>query len=97
MDKMIQVVGGGAAGSWQLTNLGPKIAEGDHEPGFMIDLVIKDLAIALDTAERAGLPLEGTAHVAELFKRVAAQGGGRLGTQAVAKAIEAAGDFSFDE
>lgn len=97
LDKMIQVVGGGAAGSWQLTNLGPKIAHGDHDPGFMIDLVNKDLAIVLDTAERAGLPLEGTAHVADLFKQVAAAGGGRLGTQAVAKALESAGDFSFHD
>lgn len=97
MDKMIQVVGGGAAASWQLTNLGPKIAKGDHDPGFMIDLVVKDLAIVLDTAKRAGLPMDGTAHVAELFKQVAAQGGGRLGTQAVAKAIESAGGFTFHD
>ena len=97
LDKMIQVVGGGAAGSWQLTNLGPKIAAGDHDPGFMIDLVIKDLAIVLDTAEHAGLPLEATAHVADLFRQVAAQGSGRLGTQAVAKAIETAGSFKFDD
>jgi 3-hydroxyisobutyrate dehydrogenase len=95
--KMLQVVGGGAAGSWQLTNLGPKIAAGDHEPGFMIDLVNKDLAIVLDTAERAGLSLDGAAHIADLFKRVAADGDGRLGTQAVAKAFEAAGGFSFDD
>ena len=94
---MIQVVVGGAAGSWLLSNLGPKIAAGDHDPGFMIDLVIKDLAIVLDTAERAGLPLDATAHVADLFKQVAAHGGGRLGTQAVAKAIESAGSFKFDE
>ncbi len=97
LDKMIQVVGGGAAGSWQITNLGPKIAAGDHDPGFMIDLVIKDLAIVLDTAKRAGLPLEGTAHVADLFKQVAAQGGGRLGTQALAKALESAGGFTFHD
>ena len=97
LGKMIQVVGGGAAGSWQISNLGPKIASGDHDPGFMIDLVIKDLAIVLDTAERAGLPLDATAHVADLFKQVAAQGGGRLGTQAVAKAIESAGDFKFHD
>lgn len=97
LDKMIQVVGGGAAGSWQLTNLGPKIAQGDHDPGFMIDLVVKDLAIVLGTAKQAKLPLEATAHVADLFKQVAAQGGGRLGTQAVAKAIESAGSFKFDE
>lgn len=97
LDKMIQVVGGGAAGSWQLTNLGPKVAAGDHDPGFMIDLVIKDLKIVLETAKRQGLPLEATAQVADLFKQVAAQGGGRLGTQAVAKAIESAGGFSFHD
>ena len=97
MDKMIEVVGGGAAGSWQLTNLGPKIAAGDHEPGFMIDLVIKDLAIVLDAAKRLGLPLEATAQAAKRFKQVADQGGGRLGTQAIAKAIEAGGGFQFDE
>ena len=96
MDKMIQVVGGGAAGSWQLTNLGPKIAVGDHEPGFMIDLVNKDLKIVLEAAQRLGLPLEATAHVADLFKQVAEQGGGRLGTQAVAKALENAGGFTFE-
>lgn len=97
LDKMLQVVGGGAAGSWQITNLGPRIAAGDHDPGFMIDLVNKDLAIVLDTAKRAGLSLDGTAHVAELFKQVAAQGGGRLGTQAVAKALESAGGFTFHD
>lgn len=96
MDKMIQVVGGGAAGSWQLTNLAPKIAAGDHEPGFMIDLVNKDLKIALEAAQRLGLPLEATTHVADLFKQVAEQGGGRLGTQAVAKALENAGGFTFE-
>jgi len=96
MDKMIEVVGGGAGGSWQLTNLGPKIARGDHAPGFMIDLVLKDLNIVLDTAERAGLPLDATAHATTLFKQVAEQGGGRLGTQAIAKALESAGGFAFD-
>ena len=42
-DKMIETVGGGAGGSWQLSNVGPKIAAGDHAPGFMVDLVLKDL------------------------------------------------------
>ncbi len=95
MEKMIQVVSGGAGSSWQLANLGPKIARGDHGPGFMIDLVIKDLAIVLDSAERAGLSLDATAHAAELFKQIAQQGGGRLGTQAIAKAVEQAGGFTF--
>ncbi|MGB0767705.1 MAG: NAD(P)-dependent oxidoreductase, partial [Phycisphaeraceae bacterium] len=76
LDKMIEVVGGGAAGSWQLTNLGPKIAAGDHDPGFMIDLVNKDLRLVLDAAETLGLPLEATRRTAELFREIASQGGG---------------------
>lgn len=96
LGKMLEVVGGGAAGSWQLTNLGPKIARGDHAPGFMIDLVIKDLNIVLDTAERLGLPLAATAQATELFGQVAEQGGGKLGTQAIAKALESAGGFTFE-
>lgn len=95
MNKMIEVVSGGAAGSWQLENIGPKIAAGDHDPGFMIDLVIKDLGIVLDTAQRSGLPLDATALAAKLFKQVAEQGGGALGTQAIAKALESAGGFTF--
>lgn len=94
-DKMIEVVGGGAGGSWQLTNLGPKIAQGDHAPGFMIDLVLKDLGIVLDTAERKGLSMRATTLATELFRRVAEQGGGRLGTQAIAKAVEEDGGFKF--
>lgn len=95
MNKMIQVVGGGAGASWQLSNLGPKIAKGDHAPGFMIDLVLKDLKIVLDTADRQHLPLSATALATDLFAWVAEQGGGRLGTQAIAKAIEATGGFTF--
>lgn len=95
-NKMIEVVGGGAASSWQLNNLGPKIVQGDHAPGFMIDLVIKDLQIVLDTAKAAGLPMHSTAQAASLFRQVAEQGGGQLGTQAIAKAFEQAGGFRFD-
>jgi len=95
LSKMIEVVGGGAGASWQLNNLGPKIAAGDFDPGFMIDLVIKDLAIVLDSAERANLPLSGTALAADYFKIVADHGGGRLGTQAMAKVLESLGQFSY--
>ncbi|MEM1354143.1 MAG: NAD(P)-dependent oxidoreductase [Planctomycetota bacterium] len=93
--KMVEVVGGGAGGSWQLSNLGPKISEGDLDPGFMIDLVLKDLAIVLDTAERAELPLTTTALAADYFKIVADNGGGRLGTQAICKVLESLGRFSY--
>lgn len=87
-DKMLEVVGGGAAASWQLTNLGPKIARGDHAPGFMVGLILKDLAIVGDTARSHQLPLPGAAMVEQLFRSVQAHGGGKLGTQALATALD---------
>jgi len=93
--KMIEVVGGGAAGSWQLTNLGPKIAAGDHAPGFMVDYILKDLAIVADAAQQRGLPLKLTPLVEALFQGISADGGGALGTQAIARAYEKLGGFSF--
>jgi 3-hydroxyisobutyrate dehydrogenase len=93
--KMIEVVAAGAAGSWQLANLGPRIADGDYAPGFMIDLVLKDLAIVAETARTRNLPLSATALAESYFRSVAAHGGGKLGTQAIAKAIEHLGAFTF--
>lgn len=97
--KMIEVVGGGAGGSWQLANLGPRILAGDFAPGFMIDLVLKDLAIVADAARRQSLPLPATELAETLFRSVKAdpalEDGGRLGTHAMAKAIERLGGFSI--
>lgn len=95
--KMVEVVSGGAAGSWQLANLGPKIAAGDHDPGFMIDLVLKDLAIVADTARKSALPLNGTSLAEGYFRAVKADDGGALGTQAMAKTLETLGGFRFDD
>ena len=97
--KMIQVVGGGAGGSWQLANLGPRIAAGNFAPGFMIDLVLKDLAIVEAAARKLALPLPATSVAQSLFGSVKADktlgDGGKLGTHAMAKAIERLGGFSF--
>ncbi|MCX5661582.1 MAG: NAD(P)-dependent oxidoreductase [Planctomycetota bacterium] len=93
--KMIQVVSAGAGGSWQLANLGPRIAGGDMAPGFMIDLVLKDLAIVGDTARARMLPLPATAMAEACFRSVAAAGSGRLGTQAISQAVEKLGHFTF--
>ncbi|MEX2215748.1 MAG: NAD(P)-dependent oxidoreductase [Phycisphaeraceae bacterium] len=102
VEKMIQTIGAGAAGSWQLANLGPRIAKGDFNPGFMIDLVLKDLAIVANTARASSLPLPATALAETMFRAVKAdaggdppQDGGRLGTQAMAKAFEKLGGFRF--
>jgi 3-hydroxyisobutyrate dehydrogenase len=85
---MIEAVRDGAAGSWQLANLGPKILEGDFAPGFMIDLMQKDLGIVLDTAGASGAALPGTALVHQLFRSAQALGDGRRGTQALARVLD---------
>jgi 3-hydroxyisobutyrate dehydrogenase len=95
LDKMVAVLSGGAAGSWQIANLGPKIAKGDHDPGFMVDLVLKDLNIVASTARELKLPLNGTPVAENAFRAVQADGGGRLGTQAMARTIEKQGAFKF--
>lgn len=100
LHKMVEVVSGGAAGSWQLANLGPRIAEGDHNPGFMINLVLKDLAIVADTARKQALPLTGTSLAESYFRAVKADAsvdGGMLGTQGMARTLEQLGGFEFTD
>ncbi|HLU99656.1 MAG TPA: NAD(P)-dependent oxidoreductase [Acidobacteriota bacterium] len=86
---MVEAVSGGAAGSWQLSNLGPRIVDRDFAPGFMVDLMQKDLRIVLQTADLSGSVLPAAAIVHQLFNSVQSQGGGRDGTQALARALEA--------
>lgn len=84
----IQAVGGGAAASWQLTNLGPRMLAGDYAPGFMIKLQQKDLRLALEAARQAGLKLDGLSHVAKLFDEGAADGRSEQGTQALFAVVQ---------
>ena len=97
LHKLVEAISGGAAGSWQLQNLGHKIADGDHDPGFMIDLVLKDLAIVAQTARQHQLPLNGVQVAESYFRSVQADGGGDRGTQAMARALEKLGNFRFAE
>ncbi|HET6248189.1 MAG TPA: NAD(P)-dependent oxidoreductase [Tepidisphaeraceae bacterium] len=87
--KTIAAVAGGAAGSWQLSNLGPRMIAGDFKPGFMIKLQQKDLRLALQAAEKCGLNLAGLQHVHELFDQAMNQGRGNEGTQALFAEVEA--------
>jgi len=87
VERMLEAVSGGAAGSWQMSNLGPKIAAGDYEPGFMIEYVLKDLSIVTETAQALQLSLDGAALARRRFEQAAEQGAGREGTQAMAKAV----------
>ncbi|WP_428939264.1 NAD(P)-dependent oxidoreductase [Fontivita pretiosa] len=84
----LEAVSGGAASSWQLQNLGPKILNGDFRPGFMIDLIQKDLRLIIESAEKSGTSLPGAALVHQLFTAAQAAGHGREGTQALYKVLE---------
>lgn len=86
-DKMLQVVSAGAAGSWMLSNLAPRAVRGDYAPGFMVDLMQKDLRLVLDEANGTHTPLPGTALVSQLFQSIQAEGRGADGTQALVDAI----------
>jgi 3-hydroxyisobutyrate dehydrogenase len=85
---VLQSVGGGAAASWSLNNLGPRIIDRNFEPGFFVEHFIKDMGIALDEAKRMGLALPGLALAHQLYVAVQAQGYGRKGTQALMLALE---------
>src|SRR5438105_3566574 len=85
---VLQSVGGGAATSWSLNNLGPRIIDRNFEPGFFVEHFIKDMGIALDEAKRMGLSLPGLALANQLYLAVKAQGYGRKGTHALMLALE---------
>jgi 3-hydroxyisobutyrate dehydrogenase len=86
-EKLLQSVSGGAAGSWSLANLGPRIIAGDFAPGFMVEHFVKDLGIALDEAARMRLCLPGLALARQLYLSLMAHDRGRLGTQALQLAL----------
>jgi 3-hydroxyisobutyrate dehydrogenase len=88
LKTVLQSVSGGAAGSWSLTNLGPRILDRNFEPGFFVEHFIKDMGIALKEGEAMNLSLPGLALVKQLYEAVRAQGYGRKGTQALTLALE---------
>ncbi len=88
-EKVIQSVGSGAAGSWSINNLGPRIARGDFEPGFYVEHFLKDLAIALEEASAMHLALPGLALARQFYEATRAMGLGRKGTQALYLALRA--------
>ncbi|MEZ4502085.1 MAG: NAD(P)-binding domain-containing protein [Dehalococcoidia bacterium] len=86
---MLEAITQGAAGSWQLSNLGPKVVARDFAPGFKVSLQQKDLRLALEAADQLQVPLPGTSLVHQLFAAVERAEGGDIGTQALVRSIEA--------
>nr|WP_106783900.1 NAD(P)-dependent oxidoreductase [Lysinibacillus timonensis] len=85
LDKVLQSVSTGAAGSWSLSNLGPKMIQGNDEPGFYIKHFIKDMKIAIDEAEKMNLHLPGVKLSKEMYNTLLERGYGENGTQALIK------------
>jgi 3-hydroxyisobutyrate dehydrogenase len=87
LPTMLQSVGPGAAGSWSLNNLGPRMMNNNFDPGFFVEHFIKDMGIALAEAKRLGLSLPGLALGEQLYLSVKAKGWGRNGTHALMLAL----------
>lgn len=87
LTTVLESVSGGAAGSWSLSNYGPRILAGDFDPGFFVDHFVKDMRIALAESDRMQLAVPGLALAHQLYVALQAQGGGRNGTQALINAL----------
>ncbi len=83
LETVLRSVSSGAAGSWALTNLAPRIIANNFDPGFFVEHFVKDLGIALEEAHRMDLKLPGLELASELYRRVQENGRGKLGTQAL--------------
>ncbi len=88
LDNMLAAISGGAAGSWQMTNLAPRVLKGDFDPGFMVKLQQKDLKLVIEAANELGLSLPGVSLAHQAFNIVEGAGFAADGTQALIKAYE---------
>jgi 3-hydroxyisobutyrate dehydrogenase len=88
LQKTLDAVSQGAAGSWVLNNRGPQMIERDWRPGFTIDLQQKDIRLVLEAADEMGVPLLGTGIIFQLYRALQDQGLGGDGNHALVKALE---------
>jgi 3-hydroxyisobutyrate dehydrogenase len=87
LPTVMKSITSGAAASWSLLSLGPRIINNDFDPGFFVEHFLKDMAIALEECRRMRLALPGLALASQLYTALAAQGHARDGTQALELAL----------
>jgi 3-hydroxyisobutyrate dehydrogenase len=87
LNTVMQSVSPGAAGSWSLSNLGPRMINNNFDPGFFVEHFNKDMGLALSESKRMGLSMPGLALANQLYAAVKAQGQGRAGTHALMLAL----------
>ena len=95
LETVMKSVASGAAGSWSLSNLGPRIIANNFDPGFFVEHFVKDMGIALDEAGRMGLCTPGLALARQLYLAVCAQGHARKGTHALQLALAATSNIDW--
>ncbi|MYL49862.1 NAD-binding protein [Halobacillus litoralis] len=83
--KVLSSIQFGAAGSWSLSNLGPRMIDGNFDPGFYVKHFIKDMKIAIDSAENMQIPVPGLKLAKQLYEELSEAGGENNGTQALYK------------
>ena len=97
LNSVMQSVASGAAGSWSLSNLGPRIIAGNFAPGFFVEHFIKDMEIALTAAKSMKLALPGLALAHQLYVALLAQGHGRKGTHALEIALSSMSGLTWPQ
>jgi 3-hydroxyisobutyrate dehydrogenase-like beta-hydroxyacid dehydrogenase len=81
--RVLETLSGGSAQTWTLSNYGPRVLAGDFEPGFYVKHFVKDLRIALASAESLKVRLPGTDLAKRMYEALMEGGGSDLGTQAI--------------
>ncbi|MDN4607981.1 NAD(P)-dependent oxidoreductase [Sporosarcina highlanderae] len=84
-ETILQSISSGAAGSWSLSNLAPRIIKEDFEPGFFVKHFLKDMNIALSEAELMGISLPGLQMARDMYDKLVEEGYGENGTQVLYK------------
>ena len=95
LETVLESVAGGAAGSWSLSNYGPRMLAGNFDPGFMVEHFVKDMGIALSEAKRMNLSLPGLALAEQLYVALIAQGHGRKGTHSLLLALASLSEIDW--
>jgi 3-hydroxyisobutyrate dehydrogenase len=97
LETVLESVASGAAGSWSLSNYGPRMIAGNFDPGFFVEHFIKDMGIALAEARRMKLALPGLALAEQLYQAVAAQGHAKKGTHSLMLALAQISGFDWQK
>ena len=95
LKTVLQSVSSGAAGSWALSNLGPRIIDGNFDPGFFVEHFVKDLGIAVEESHKMGLNLKGLELVRDLYAELEKAGFAKHGTHALQIAMAKANSINW--